>query len=158
MNALDQDVCFSFGFLTGSRQPTPVRMAPRGLVYRGLVMKGGGAGTGPSHGPLPLVQGSAQPASWAGRVPTGRGAPEHEKDGVAHRGAPRPHARMERASEEIRQLLLSPNGGRIQLSPRLQFRGGQAGDRPGRGQLWVTFGSLGPAFSPPQPQHYWWES
>ena len=94
VNALDQDVCFSFGFLTGSRQPTPVRMAPRGLVYRGLVMKGG-------NGPLPLVQGSAQPASWAGRVPTGRGAPEHEKDGVAHRGAPRPHARMERASEEI---------------------------------------------------------
>lgn len=48
VNALDQDVCFSFGFLTGSRQPTPVRMAPRGLVYRGLVMKRG-AGTGPSR-------------------------------------------------------------------------------------------------------------
>lgn len=58
--------------------------------------------------------------------------------------APGPETRMERASEEKWQLLWSPNGGWTQLSPSLQLRGGQAGYRPGRCQLWVTFSVLGP--------------
>lgn len=64
---------------------------------------------------------------------------QREGEGVAHPRAPRPESRMERASEEKWELLLSPNGGWIRLSPCLQCRGGQAGSRLGRGQLLVTF-------------------
>ena len=44
-----------FGFLAGSS--ARVRMVPRGLVYRGLIIKAGGW----KQGPLSLVQDSTQP-------------------------------------------------------------------------------------------------